>query len=157
MSRHASSAHYHPAHRWIEAKRPVRVLGDRLYTEVPESYFNVGAKMLAAFRHVFATEDFDYLYRTNTSSYVNRRLLSDYASLLPRERFYGGYLGEVDGIPFASGTGALLSRDLVRAAIEDRVWDYDAIDDVALGRCMRRAGASARLIPRIDGSSQLRV
>jgi hypothetical protein len=113
-------------------------------------YINVGAKTLAAFSHVLAQQEFDFLFRTNTSSYVNKALLSSFVNGLPRDAYYGGFVGWDAGIPYASGTGILLSRDLVEAAVRDPQWEFDYMDDVALGRSMHRAGIAVNDQPRID-------
>lgn len=52
--------------------------------------------------------DWDYLFRTNASSYVDKDRLLEHARWLPRERYYQG----IDGGGFASGSGFFLSRDL---------------------------------------------
>jgi hypothetical protein len=132
------------------ARRPVIERGDRIFTQVPETYRTIGAKTLAAFRHVLATREFDLLFRTNSSSYVNRRMLQEFAGTLPTRRYYGGYSGYVDDVPFASGTGILMSRDLVEVVAADTHWEFDRIDDVAIGRSIYRAGVELRRLPRLD-------
>jgi hypothetical protein len=132
------------------AKRPVVERGDRIFTQVPETYVNVGAKTLAAFGHVLANHRFDFLFRTNTSSYVNRKMLRSFAETLPTNRYYGGFVGHADGVSYASGTGILMSRDLVEMTVRDQHWDFDRIDDIAIGHSMLRAGVGVHELPRLD-------
>jgi len=69
---------------------------------------------------------------------------------LPASGYYGGFLGETSGIKFVGGAGILLSRDLVEYAARDKRWDWDLMDDVALARCLERAGVLPRELSRID-------
>lgn len=78
-------------------------------------------------------EEFDYVLRTNISSfYVFPRLLT-FAQTLPKEKCYCGYVG-CCSICFASGAGFMLSPDLVNILLERRDQiDFNTIDDVSLG------------------------
>jgi hypothetical protein len=77
----------------------------------------------------------------------------DQVRSLPDEGYYGGSLVRLGEPAYVSGTGILMSRDLVELAAGDDSWDYDVIDDVALGRVMRRAGVEPRELPRLDMES----
>lgn len=86
----------------------------------------------------------DFVFRTNSSSYVDKKALLVRSGDLPREKCYSG----VDGGGFVSGSGILLSRDAVgvlRDALEDRV--YEAVEDVVFGDLLRKAG-----VPITSGS-----
>lgn len=108
------------------------------------------AKTVAGLRHLLRTSDFDYLLRTNTSTYVNLPMLRRRIEHLPSTGYYGGTTWEHEGLIYATGTSILMSRDLVEYAATDLAWDYDLVDDVALGRSMRRAGATVDPLPRVD-------
>jgi hypothetical protein len=135
--------------RWASNRR-VRIVGDRIETNTPETYLMTNAKTVAAFRHVLGTKDFDYVLRTNTSSYVNLAMLLQFIQDLPDEKYYGGTLWEKNGLTYVTGTSILLSRDLVQHAAYDPDWEFGLIDDLALGRSMSRLGISPRPIPRVD-------
>lgn len=116
-----------------------RTVGDIIETDVPETYAMVSTKLFATLTHVLRTEEFDYLFRTNSSTYVDRRRLVEQAGTRPRTGYWGGFPGQHDGVPFTSGAGTLLSRDVVLRAVEQQ-WDWAAIDDVALGSALHAAG-----------------
>jgi hypothetical protein len=137
--------------RW-SASRPVSIDGTRITTRVPESYDNTSAKFRAALQYVVSTMEFDYLLRTNTSSYVHRPLLSEQVGALPRQGYYGGSLVPGDP-PWVSGTGILMSRDVAELGAADDSWEYDVVDDVAMGRVAHRAGIEPRELPRVDVES----
>jgi hypothetical protein len=132
------------------AKRPVVQEGDRVVTGVPESYLNANPKTIAGLRHVLNTYDFDYIFRTNTSTYINLKLLEKFIETLPDRGYYGGFEAEYGGVRFASGTGILLSRDVAQMIVEDPEWEFELIDDVAIGRCMRRMGVDLQPFDRVD-------
>lgn len=82
-------------------------------------------------------EPWDSIFRTNSSSYVNKAMLQKFASALPK---IGCYCG-VDGGGFASGSGMLLSRDVVdvlRQRITEKV--YDHVEDEEIGLMLKEHG-----------------
>lgn len=134
---------------WM-ASRPVSIDGDRLMTGVPETYLNTNPKNIAGLRHLLATQQFDYVFRTNTSSYVNLGVLDEYVQSLPTDGYYAGFIGESGGTRFASGTCTLMSRDVAETAVSDPEWEYWLIDDVAMGRSMARASVEVQPLTRVD-------
>ncbi|MDQ0689851.1 hypothetical protein [Arthrobacter sp. W4I7] len=132
------------------AGRKVRTEGDKVYTGVPETYLNTNAKNIAGLRHLLATQEFDYVFRTNSSSYVNLAMLDEYVQDLPEVDYYAGFIGESGGTRFASGTCTLMSRDVVETAATDRSWEFGLIDDVAMGRAMARAAVEVQPLRRVD-------
>ncbi len=92
---------------------------------------------LAEHRH----DDFDYIFRVNVGSYVHLQRLYDHLLSCPREKFYSGQPGKIAGIPFVSGTGFILSRDLVLMMLDHiDQFGFDHIDDVAIGRFFQDNG-----------------
>jgi len=68
-------------------------------------------RMKLAIDYIYNTNDpgYDYIFRTNASSYVDKKLLKAWLQDKPRSRFYCG----IDGGGFASGCGFALSVDLL--------------------------------------------
>lgn len=116
-------------------------------TRVPETYSMVTTKLFVALRHALDTEEFDFLLRTNSSTYIDRGRLHRFTSGLTPSRYWGGFPGQSGDISFTSGAGTLLSRDLVQAAV-DATWDWSAIDDVALGAVLTSLGVERRVLDR---------
>lgn len=106
-------------------------------------YRLITVKTIAAMKFVLMNCEFDYLFRTNSSSYINISALEGFVKDLPRELVYGGPPG-VHGIEFASGTGVLLSRDLVAHVVSDELMDLAEVDDVAIARSLQRFGVGLR-------------
>jgi hypothetical protein len=133
----------------------LRRAGRHLHLPVPDDLPNVGRKTIAAFEHVLGDVDFDVVFRTNCSSYVDLLNLRQHVlARAPERGFYAGLIGMHDGVTFASGSGYFLSRDLVELAVQERAaWDHSLVDDVALGAVLDRHGFRPEPAPRQDFGS----
>jgi len=130
------------------------VLRDKneIITTVPDLYSLIGAKTLDAFAVSVQEFDFDYIYRTNVSSYLDLTRLQRFAEGMPRNNLYAGLIGNHHGISFASGCGYFISRDLVIKVLQNKeLWDHNEIDDVSLGKLLNKnLGVEIEEIKRID-------
>tara|TARA_Y100000389_G_C17448734_1_gene513294 strand:+ start:1024 stop:1659 length:636 start_codon:yes stop_codon:yes gene_type:complete len=115
----------------------IKMVDDKFYSNTPEGLYNIGYKTLNLFDYALNNMEFDYIFRTNSSSYVNIEKLLDFIMDKPKENFYSGVIGNYGGINFASGSGYFISRDLVELVVEQKNrWDHTLIDDVSLGKLM---------------------
>ena len=81
----------------------------------------------------------DFIFRMNSSSYVDKVMLKAFAETLPRERCYCG----IDGGGFASGSGFFLSRDMVEVLRRGLPERHDGlIEDQVAGQVLTAAGFS---------------
>jgi hypothetical protein len=104
---------------------------------VPDLYSLIGAKTLDVFDTSILEFEFDYIFRTNVSSYLDLKGLQRFLEDKPRSGFYAGVVGNHQGINFASGCGYFISRDLVIKVLRNRdLWDHNLIDDVSLGKLL---------------------
>lgn len=117
---------------------PSRELDGHIIVPVPDTPFTIGIKTLAAFRYVLEHYDFDFLLRTNSSSYVNLKKLNELCATLPRAAFYGGAIVSHGEETFVSGSGILLTRDLVLKIVSDNDFEFSMADDVAMSRSLQR-------------------
>ena len=132
--------------------------GDRLFLDSPEGLMNVGHKTLKMYEYVLGNYDFDYIYRTNSSSYINIPSLKKYLEDKNTSNFYNGIIGNFYGINFASGSGYCLSRDLVEYVINHKnEWDHTLIDDVSLGKLLTSKGISITPAKRFDVTNTLHI
>jgi hypothetical protein len=110
---------------------------DQIITSVPDLYSLIGEKTLDAFEASIENFEFDYIFRTNTSSYVDLKGLQRFIEDKPKENFYAGTIGSHQNIKFASGCGYFISRDLVAKVVKNRIlWDHNFVDDVSLGKLL---------------------
>jgi hypothetical protein len=132
--------------------RALKVKTRDLDLPVPDDLPHVGQKTLACFEYVLANRDFDLIFRTNCSSYVDLPNLHEFVrSHGLTRRFYSGTVQDHGSVAFASGSGYFLSRDLVELAVEHKSeWDHSQLDDVALGDLMERNGVQVMPAPRTD-------
>lgn len=95
----------------------------------------IGLKTILAFKHILENYDFDYLFRTNTSSYLDVAKILSFLDTQPKTNVYGGVVSSAFGdLRFASGAGVLLSRDVIeRVCRSEHLWKHGLIDDLALG------------------------
>jgi hypothetical protein len=123
--------------------------GSDLYLPVADDLRHVGEKTVAAFEHVLATREFDLVFRTNCSTYIDLTNLQAYVDRnAAGSGFYAGKGRSQDSIDFASGTGIFLSRDLVQLAVDRKDdWDHSYLDDVALGKLLHQFGVERQFAP----------
>ena len=122
----------------------------RLVTPTPEGWAFIGEKTLQAFKYLLENHDFDFIFRTNTSSYVDATRLLERLNDMPKSGVYAGFVGTALGkLKFASGAGILLSRDVVKKICDHASeWKHGLIDDVALADLVSRFdGPRTELIP----------
>ncbi len=107
-----------------------------IFLDVDEGLENCGYKTIECFKTIMSL-NFDYIFRTNSSSYIDKSLLYNFLITKPRHKFYCGIIGQFNEIKFASGSGYFLSRDLVEIVINNAEnWDHNLLDDVALGKLL---------------------
>lgn len=95
--------------------------------------------------------NYDYIFRTNSSSYVDKKLLLEFIRDKPKNKYYSGTIGWYRNIKFASGSGYFLSKDLVQYVIQNsNKWDHNLIDDVALANLLQNYNIYPSLNQRID-------
>jgi hypothetical protein len=126
--------------------------GRELELPVSDALDRIGEKTLRCFEHVLEHREFDLVFRTNLSSYVDLPNLHAYArDAASPTGFYAGRGGTIDDIRFVGGAGYFLSRDLVQAVVEDGAdWDHHYLDDVALAKLLAARGVSQTWAPRVD-------
>lgn len=130
-------------------------LASTLIVDIPEDWSLIGLKTLKALEFILDNYEFDYLFRTNTSSYVDVKVLLTHIKSLPKLSVYSGLIGKVFGSQeFASGAGILLSRDVVeRVCVDGEQWDHGLVDDIALGKLiggLSNPRVELTPLPRLD-------
>jgi hypothetical protein len=136
-----------------------RMADGHLTLPVPDDFAHIGEKTIACFEYLLENREFDLVFRTNCSSYVDLMNLSRYVAAHAQARgFYAGTPSTHGGVTFASGSGYFLSRDLVELVVRERdAWNHALLDDVALGLLLSTAGHTPVAVPRIDYSTPREV
>jgi hypothetical protein len=124
--------------------------GNLIKTNVRESLYHCGYKTIKAFE-LLKDYEYDYIFRTNSSSYVDKQMLKDYLQDKPRTNFYSGVIGNQYGIDFASGSGFIVSKNVVDLVLlKKEYWEHRLIDDVALALLLRSLRINPVLAPRFN-------
>ncbi len=114
-----------------------------------EGLYNIGKKTLIAFEYILNNFDFDYIYRTNLSSYLNTKLLSKVIEETDPEYF--GIIGKYNNISYGSGSGYAISKNLTEKVVQFKEqWNHYYIDDVSIGELLSKHGHSPTLARRFD-------
>lgn len=79
---------------------------------------------------------YDFIFRTNSSSYVDKQMLKEFAETLPKEKCYCGISGE----GFASGSGFFLSPDCAEILRNELTIDPHGAEDVLCGSILAKHG-----------------
>ncbi|MFI0435517.1 MAG: hypothetical protein ACH350_07325 [Parachlamydiaceae bacterium] len=95
-------------------------------------------------------DEFDFIIKTNLSSfYIIPRLL-DFLETLPLQKCYCGSL--LFDWNICSGAGIIFSKDVVELMLENKscLFNSSDYDDVAIGKFMKSNGIKAINAPRVD-------
>ncbi len=108
-----------------------------IYAKVPSVSVALPIRELALFKYFLEFTDANFLYMTNTSSYIRLELLNELTRTIQRDNVYGGTMLTFQSIRFASGANRIFSRDVVRH-IADNIndWDFRYLNDVLIGKLM---------------------
>lgn len=103
-----------------ELRKEPLMKGDDLYLGIKETIYAVTHKTLEAYKYVIDKLDFDYVFRCCSGCYVVPKLLLDFVAPKPREKEWCGITDTTSfSHPFVSGSGMLLSRDLVQMIVDN--------------------------------------
>ena len=101
-----------------------------------DSIEDVGYKTIETFDWALQNKKFDYIFRVNSSSYVNINKLIHFIENVQEGSLYAGKIIELGmlNLRFISGSGIILDKDSVINIVENKkLWNHSFIDDVAMG------------------------
>jgi hypothetical protein len=114
------------------------IRGNKILTNITESIKNCGNKLLNALELIKDLE-YDFIFRTNSSSYVDKTMLYNRLSEIKDVNYYSGVNGHANNVNFASGSGFVVTKNLVNLILNNKsTFRYDLIDDVAIGELLSR-------------------
>lgn len=97
-----------------------KLIDDCFYYGEPASRATLLRKCIEFWGYCLKNFDFDYIFRPNLGCWVSMDVLDKIVQQLPDKKVYAGVRGRSKGgIPFISGSGFVLSRDLV-----ELIWEY---------------------------------
>jgi len=121
-----------------ELKQPKLIEDQRLVFPGISGWAGILPTTLSALEYITSNFDYDFIVRTNVSSYWNVRKLVAVLNEMPKTDLFMGLVGtaEVHGnqLNFVSGAGMIMSRDVVEKILLNHLnLDFSYIDDVAIG------------------------
>jgi hypothetical protein len=118
--------------------------GDRLFFPTGEGWSQINNKTYLMFKYIKENFDFDFVFRTNSSSYVKIENLINFLKDKPLKGYYSAMLGQRhEDIHFGSGCGYTLSRDLVEYIVDNEtLWNFNLPDDVAVADILNNINIS---------------
>jgi len=110
-----------------------------LYVNASNDYKNIAFKTLLALEEIFNEFEFDYIFRTNTSSFINLKKLEAYINENQNNLDYSGVvLDTKQQIKIASGAGYFISRKNIELIINNKdKFDINLPDDVAVAKLLK--------------------
>lgn len=126
-----------------------------LHVSCPSTYFKMHERNFALFKWFLEKNNEEFLFRTNTSSYLNQAAISSYMNPIKNlSSFLGGTLSSEGEHGFISGAGILMPRQTIREILNNwNLLERHIIEDVALSRLSRRLGIPLIDLPRLDFNS----
>jgi len=141
--------------KFINRKIPqyrYNIVEKNLLIDCWSTYQLFGRRNLALFDFFMQKTQFDFLYATNVSSYINKqKLFETVQSFNPNENVYAGSLVLKDSPnEFVSGAGKLFSRKLIGNFLSNlTIYPHDTQEDFATGKIARKLGVKALELPMV--------
>jgi hypothetical protein len=116
-------------------------------------YLLTNKRNLSLFKFFIEETECDFLFQTNTSSYVECvKLFEVVENFDPKSFVYAGYVVEPQSTrAFVSGAGRLLSRASVELMYRHyKQFPHNNLEDVSIGDFMRKFGVKPHHLKRLD-------
>jgi hypothetical protein len=127
-----------PFLRFIPSTHPENRLGatdQEIQCNVIDTIFTLRWKQLAIYSHILNRYDFQYIYDTNASSYL------DLTNLFAQIKLFSNtplYAGNIPAKGFISGANRFFDKQAVTLIVKHRNhWNPALLEDVALGKLMK--------------------
>jgi hypothetical protein len=122
----------------ITINEDIIAINDTIYIKENENYIpGILSKTIKSIQYCLNNFNFNYIYRTNLSSFLNLYKMNDFIN--NNILNYGGVIGDCNGIKFASGSGFFLSKDAcIYLCQNNNLLDYNLIDDVSIGNFLNK-------------------
>lgn len=110
-----------------------------LIVDTDDKYENIALKTFLAFKEIYVKYDFDYIFRTNTSSFIDFNNFEKYIENNYEKLDFSGIKLKVnEGDEIASGAGIFLSRKNIKIILDnEKKFDTLLPDDVAIARLLK--------------------
>lgn len=123
-----------------------------LFLNTEDSYSNIAKKTLMAFQEIYKNYEFDFIFRTNTSSFIDLKKLEHFINFESDNLSYSGKLTETtEGFTIASGAGFFISKENVSILLKNtESFDEKLPDDVAIAKTLSQLMIFPTNLRRVD-------
>lgn len=123
-----------------------------LFLNTEDSYSNLAKKTLMAFQEIYKNYEFDFIFRTNTSSFIDLKILENYLNFESNNLSYSGKITETkEGFTFASGAGFFISKQNISILLKNKeLFDETLPDDVAIAKTLSQHMIFPTNLSRVD-------
>jgi hypothetical protein len=130
-----------------------KISDDEIYVNVTEDLWRCNLKTIESLEILNTKFDYDYLFRTNSSSYVDKKLLIDFLSDKPTEKYYAGHSSTDQDVNYVSGSGIIMSKDLVQIILNEKnKIDLSLMDDASFAKILNSNGVFPIQVDRCNYS-----
>ena len=127
---------------------------DKLILNTPESYMpGILIKTIESFKIINNLYDYKHIIRTNLSSFFIVENILKISENLNDNNIYAGVNGiqPAQNIPFVSGSGFWLSRDIVNIILNNKnKLNKNLVDDVSIGNILNNNNINKYILDRYD-------
>lgn len=138
-----------------------------LVTPVVDEFDRILDKTVEGIRWLLKNIDFDYVLRTNTSTYISMPLLTQRLNKAPTSGFLEGAIHtwlnparQGEQVTYVEGYGLLMSRDVAETVAEQAPERWRGVpDDVAISIALQESGVAVTAVqhPRLTQFDPLRA
>lgn len=119
---------------------PIKIENNTLWLPGVESFKNIITKTLDSIEYFLNKDKYDFIVRTNMSSFWNFNALLKFLETIPNKNIYSGIVTQYGNISYASGAGFIITTDIAKLLLESRAVaeSVKIIDDVDIGYTMAK-------------------
>ena len=130
--------------------QPITSSTDSIHFHSLDGWEQLLTNTLSGLAHLLDGAEFDFVVRTNNSTYFNPVELENRLKNLPSSGVYAGPKYQHQGIDYVGGYSIILSSDMAQLLISpESNFNLKLIDDVAIGEFFNEAGVIITPFPAI--------
>lgn len=138
---------HHIKHFYIEydatMEEEIKEVGNTLYIKGEESIIpGIYNKTMAALSYIKKHYLFEYVMRTNLSTFLHISNIFHYLDTVPRKKFAGGFKCN----NFISGISIFISNDVVDILLQNIIIDCPEYDDIIISQILSECGIKIQYI-----------
>lgn len=119
-----------------DMEKEAELVDDTIYVKIGDTLDTVYEKLMLTLKFLEPNLDkYDFVFRTNLSSYIDFDKYVHFCMLLPQANVCAAVIGHHEGIAFPSGAGFTMSTDLVKRLIQENPPPFH-LDDVTIGKAI---------------------